>query len=84
MTSENIIVSQWLEKSRRYHAFPPIKNIVLEEFRLSDPTEDQMLDMLADTLGDVAHYIREVASISSSGEFTQASIDDDLPDAWRI
>lgn len=85
MTSESIIVSQWMEKSRRYYAFPPIKNIVLEEFRLSDPTEDQMLDMLADTLGDVANYIREVASVSSSGEFTQMSVDDnELPDAWRI
>lgn len=83
MTCDSIIVSQWMDKSRRYYSFPPIKNIVLDEFRLSDPTEEQMLDMLADTLGDVGRYIREVKTLHSSGEFTQASIDDDLPDAWR-
>lgn len=60
MDTEKIVIKVWQKKSRQYKAFNPIRNFVLDQFKVEDMTEEQMLDKISEVLHLSADVVDEL------------------------
>lgn len=60
MDTEKIVIKVWQKKSRQYKAFNPISNFVLDQFKVEDMTEEQMLDKISEVLHLSADVVDEL------------------------
>lgn len=77
MLQDKIETYVWLTKSRKYRKMPDIPNIILQNLDVGDFTEEEAIDYVADMLGSIGAYVKQVSTDLKNGEFTQITVDDE-------